>query len=174
MIPASRLFDQSTMAALLEHDPVVQDYREKLRTLDQVLLQDLLHATVTALQAEIPGLGETVAFDVKHIYASVKENNSRVYIKERYKPDQHLAGDPDCKLGVKRSTSFPCMWRLMPPSTTGTSMRRWPTDRGLLPSHSIGMGMKKCSATLMAPHVARGGLRMHPTYQFQHTNGYRA
>jgi hypothetical protein len=27
MIPASHLFDQSTMAALLEHDPVVQDYR---------------------------------------------------------------------------------------------------------------------------------------------------
>ena len=27
MIPASSLFDQSTMPALLEHDPIVQDYR---------------------------------------------------------------------------------------------------------------------------------------------------
>jgi hypothetical protein len=195
MIPASHLFDQSTLATLLDHDPVVQDYRaffssldwslveqwqaqrslrgrpahpesaylkaflvriregflytsqlrrfllkhpllilelgfclalapqapygflleqtlpceqwlrEKLRTLDQALLQNVLQATVTALQTEIPGLGETVACDVKHIYAWVKENNLRVYVKERYKPDQHLAGDPDCKLGVKRSTN---------------------------------------------------------------------
>jgi hypothetical protein len=79
--------------------------RQKLRTLDPALLQALLHATIHALQAEIPGLGETVAFDVKHLYAWVKENNPRVYVKERYKPDQRLAGDPDCKLGVKRSTN---------------------------------------------------------------------
>ncbi len=195
MIPTSDLFDQSTLAALLEHDPLVQDYRaffalldwslveqwqaqrssrgrpphpesaylkaflvriregmsytsqlhrfllkhpllimevgfqlelapntpygfdvqhtvpceqwlrEKLRTLDQDLLQDLLAATVAALQAEIPGLGETVAFDVKHIYAWVKENNQRVYVKDRYDKAQRLAGDPDCRLGVKRSTN---------------------------------------------------------------------
>ena len=195
MIPASHLFDQSTLTALLEHDPVVQDYRaffalldwslveqwqarrsprgrpahpesaylkaflvriregllftsqlrrfllkhpllvielgfrlelapeapygflpeqtlpceqwlrEKLRTLDQALLQQLLHATVTALQAEIPGLGETVAFDVKHIYAWVKQNNERVYVKDRYDKTQRLAGDPDCRLGVKRSSN---------------------------------------------------------------------
>ena len=41
--------------------------RQKLRTLDQTLLQALLAATVADLQAAIPGLGETVAFDVKHI-----------------------------------------------------------------------------------------------------------
>ena len=188
MIPASGLFDQSTIATLLDHDPVVQDYRaffarldwslvehwqehrsprgrpahpesaylkaflvriregflftsqlrrfllkhpllvielgfrlelaqeaaygflleqtlpceqwlrEKLRTLDQGLLQKLLHATVSALQAEIPGLGETVAFDGKHIYAWVKENNERVYVKDRYDKEQQRAGDPDCKL----------------------------------------------------------------------------
>jgi hypothetical protein len=195
MIPASDLFDQSTMAALLEHDPLVQDYRAffalfewslvddwqaqrsargrpahpesaylkaflvrlregmsstsqlrrfllkhpllvielgfhlelapatpygfdaeqtlpceqwlraKLRSFDRVLLQDLLHATITDLQAEIPGLGETVAFDVKHIYAWVKENNARVSVKDRYDKTQRLAGDPDCRLGVKRSTN---------------------------------------------------------------------
>jgi hypothetical protein len=195
MIPSSAVFDQTTLARMLEHDPVVQDYqtffalldwqlverwqahrskrgrpahpesaylkaflirirerctsttelrhflvkhpllvldlgfhrkldasapygfdvertlpcaswlREKLRQCDPELLQALLQATVRALQAEIPGLGETVAFDVKHIYAWVKENNSRVYVKERYKPDQWLSGDPDCKLGVKRSTN---------------------------------------------------------------------
>jgi hypothetical protein len=42
-------------------------FRHKLRTCDRTLLQALLHSTVRALQAEIPGLGETVAFDVKHI-----------------------------------------------------------------------------------------------------------
>jgi hypothetical protein len=76
---------------------------EQLQRFDQALLQALLHATVTALQQEIPGLGETVAFDVKHIYAWVKENNARVYVKERYKPGQQLKGDPDCTLGVKKA-----------------------------------------------------------------------
>jgi hypothetical protein len=46
-------------------------FGEKLRQLDHSLLANLLAATVTALQAEIPGLGEVVAFDVKHIYAWV-------------------------------------------------------------------------------------------------------
>ncbi len=80
-------------------------FTEKLRQFDQGLLQDLLHATVAALRQEIPGLGEIVAFDVKHIYAWVKENNQRVYVQERDIPDQQLAGDPDCKLGVKKSTN---------------------------------------------------------------------
>ena len=78
---------------------------EKLQGLDQDLLQALLQATVVALQQEIPGLGEVMAFDVKHIYAWVKENNPRVYVKDRYAKDQVLAGDPDCKLGVKRSSN---------------------------------------------------------------------
>lgn len=195
MIPASTVFDQSTMAALLDHDPVVADSRaffssldwsiveqwesqqsqrgrpahpestylkafliriregliyttqlreflvkhpllvidlgfhlvldptqpygfdmqqtlptrywlgEKLRQLDRGLLQDLLVATVSDLQAEIPGLGEVVSFDVKHLYAWVKENNKRAYVKDRFDKTQRLVGDPDCKLGVKRSTN---------------------------------------------------------------------
>jgi len=78
---------------------------EKLHSLDPDLLHDLLASTVTALQAEIPGLGETVAFDVKHIYAWVKENNPRVSLTERYDKTKRLAGDPECRLGVKRSTN---------------------------------------------------------------------
>ena len=78
---------------------------EKLRTLDPSLLQQLLEDTVHSLQAEIPGLGETVAFDVKHIYAWVKENNERAYVAQRYDKSKTLAGDRDCKLGVKRSTN---------------------------------------------------------------------
>jgi hypothetical protein len=79
--------------------------REKLRRLDPLLLHTLLQATVAALQAEIPGLGETVAFDVKHIYAWVKENNWRQYVKERYDKAHQPPGDPHCKLGVKTSTN---------------------------------------------------------------------
>lgn len=80
-------------------------FGEKLRQLDHTLLSDLLAATVTALQEEIPGLGEVVAFDVKHIYAWVKENNPRTCVKDRYDKTKQPPGDPDCKLGVKRSTN---------------------------------------------------------------------
>ncbi len=78
---------------------------EKLRQLDRALLTELLAATVQALHEEIPGLGETVAFDVKHLYAWVKQNNERAYVPDRYDKTQRLAGDPDCRLGVKRSTN---------------------------------------------------------------------
>src|SRR5260370_2554346 len=47
--------------------PSVRWLREQLRSLDPALLQRLLQGLVTALHAEIPGLGETVTFRVKHI-----------------------------------------------------------------------------------------------------------
>jgi hypothetical protein len=78
---------------------------EKLRHLDRGLLTDLLAGTVHALQQEIPGLGDVVAFDVKHLYAWVKENNERACVAERYDKTKRLTGDPDCRLGVKRSTN---------------------------------------------------------------------
>ena len=61
--------------------------------------------TIEALQAEIPALGQTVVADVKHIYAWVKENNPREFIVDRFDPDQQPNGDPDCWLGVKRSSN---------------------------------------------------------------------
>lgn len=87
-------------------------WNQKLRDLDRTVLQDLLASTVAALQAEIPGLGETVAFDMKHLYAWVKENNERAYVPERYDKTRRLAGDPDCLLGVKRR---PTKSKLMAP-----------------------------------------------------------
>jgi hypothetical protein len=83
--------------------PSARWLREKQRTLEQPVLQALLLETVQALREEIPGLGEVVAFDVTHIYAWVKENNWRAYVTERFKKDQQPTGDPDCKLGVKKS-----------------------------------------------------------------------
>lgn len=79
--------------------------REKQYSLDHRLLQDLLCATVWALQEEIPGLGETVAFDVKHIYAWVRENNPREHMGDRFCKEKQPKGDPDCRVGVKRSTN---------------------------------------------------------------------
>jgi len=195
MIPASLVFDQSTMTALVEHDPLVQDYRtffalldwspveqwqaqrssrgrpahpesaylkafllriregmsytsqlrrflvkhpllvielgfrlhldptqpygfdvektvpsaswlrEQLHRFDDDLLQTLLQTTVAALQHEIPGFGETVAFDVKHIYAWVRENNPRVYVQGKFDVTYRCKGDPDCRLGVKKSSN---------------------------------------------------------------------
>jgi len=81
-------------------------WRKQLHRLDRDLLQSLLHATVQALVREIPGLGETVAYDVKHIYAWVRENNPRVYTKGRFDITHIPTGDPDCRLGVKKSTNL--------------------------------------------------------------------
>src|SRR3989440_2113269 len=85
--------------------PSVRHLNAILRSLDPGLLAELFAQSVHALQAEIPGLGEVVAYDVKHIYANVKENNPRVYVKDRFCKDRQPKGDPDCRVGVKRSTN---------------------------------------------------------------------
>jgi hypothetical protein len=85
--------------------PSVRHLNYLLQKLDQNWLADLFAQSVQALQAEIPGLGEVVAYDVKHIYANVRENNPRVYLKDRFCKDRQPKGDPDCRVGVKRSTN---------------------------------------------------------------------
>jgi hypothetical protein len=77
--------------------------RHQQQHLPNAWLQALLAGTVHALQAEIPGLGETVAVDVKHIYAWVQENNPKAYLAEPFNPQHQPRGDGDCRLGVKRS-----------------------------------------------------------------------
>jgi hypothetical protein len=54
--------------------------REGQQTLDNALLRALLRESVPALQQEIPGLGQTVAVDVKHSYGWVQENNPKAYL----------------------------------------------------------------------------------------------
>jgi hypothetical protein len=85
--------------------PSVGHLNAILRSLDSRRLAELFAQTVHALQAEIPGLGEVVAYDVKHIYANVRENNPRVYLKDRFCKDRQPKGDPACRVGVKRSTN---------------------------------------------------------------------
>jgi hypothetical protein len=85
--------------------PCARWLRHQQQHVDQDLLRALLAATVTALQAEIPGLGTTIAVDVKHIYAWVRENNPKVDLPHRHAPERQPRGDPDCRLGVKRRTN---------------------------------------------------------------------
>jgi hypothetical protein len=79
--------------------------RHMQQHLDNASLQALLRGTVRALHGEIPGLGQTVAFDVKHIYAWVEQNNPKAYVPGRYDPARQPIGDPDCRLGVKTSSN---------------------------------------------------------------------
>ena len=79
--------------------------RHKQQWLSNETLQALFKKTVEALQTEIPALGQTIVGDVKHIYAWVKENNPREFITDRFDPAKQPAGDPDCRLGVKRSSN---------------------------------------------------------------------
>jgi hypothetical protein len=85
--------------------PTARWLREQQHTLSQGVLQTLLMQTVHALQAEIPGLGEVVSFDVTHIYAWVRENNPRVYVEGTFDVTHLPQGDPDCRLGVKKSSN---------------------------------------------------------------------
>ncbi|MEO9027213.1 MAG: hypothetical protein ABI413_00205, partial [Ktedonobacteraceae bacterium] len=68
--------------------------RHKQQSLDQNTLHDLLVATVHAFQEDIPGLGEVIAVDVKHISAWVRENNPRVSLLDRFCKDRQPTGDP--------------------------------------------------------------------------------
>jgi hypothetical protein len=79
--------------------------RHKQQTLNNDLLQGMLKGTVRDLGAEIPGLGETISTDVKHIYAWVQENNLKDHVAHRYDPAHQPTGDPHCRLGVKRSSN---------------------------------------------------------------------
>lgn len=237
-------------------------FTEKLAHLDPDLLQDLLAATVQALHAEIPGLGETVAFDVKHIFAWVRENNPQVYVTGPFNVTYRCKGDPDCRLGVKKSSNQESddASEQPPADASKTSSHHEPTDGSTNKSKSkkkkkvslfgYGTGVAACTdpvygdivlaeytlpfnaadVTYYRPlfrrtvvtlnqfpiyvaadaafdfwyiyeTVAHGlgiaaiplnrhgheevprdpdgtpycsaGLRMHPTFQFQHTNGYR-
>ena len=85
--------------------PSARWLRQQQRCFPQSVLQALLMQTVDALREEIPGLGEVVAFDVTHIYAWVRENNPRVYVEGTFDVTHIPKGDPDCRLGVKKSSN---------------------------------------------------------------------
>jgi hypothetical protein len=217
--------------------PTARWLRHQQRSLSHAALQALLAATVRDLCEAVPGLGETVAFDVTHIYAWVKENNLRVYVPDRYHKEVQPRGDPDCRLGVKKSTNqmqadgskreekeslwgygsgvasatiagygdvvlaewtqpfnendisyFPTLYvrtigalGFFPPNLTAdAAFDAWYVYQMValrggiaaipLNEHGHGEGHVDRDGTPLCEQ----GLRMHPTYQFAHTNGYRA
>jgi len=172
---------------------------------------------------------------VKHIYAWVCENNPRESITDRFCKDHQPTGDPDCRVGVKKSTNQEqpdgskkehkeYLWgygsgvvaattpdsgdvvlaeHTLPFNHTDVEYYR-PLHQqtvatlGFVPTHVAADAAFDCwyvyescaqqhgIAAVPLRHLtdtvfqADGvplcfkGLRMHPTYQFQHTNGYRA
>jgi hypothetical protein len=211
--------------------------REKLRRLDPMLLQSVLQATVAALQTEIPGLGEVIASDVKHISAWVRENNSRESIAYRFSKDRQPKGDLDCRVGVEKSTiqeqpdgstteKKEYLWgygsgvvaaitadfgdvvlaeytqpfhendvtyfrplyqrTVVAPNqyptriTADAAFDAWYVYEGAARHHGIGAiplnqhSHSSCGRAADGTPRCEKGLLMQPTYQFDHTNGYRA
>ncbi|HEY1349349.1 MAG TPA: hypothetical protein VGF67_06985 [Ktedonobacteraceae bacterium] len=217
--------------------PTARWLREQQRCLSQPVLQALLFETVQALREEIPGLGEVVAFDVTHIYALVRENNPRVSVEGPFNVSHIPKGDPDCRLGVKKSSN-----QVQPDGTKNITKESLfgygsgiatctdpvsgdvilaeytqPFNEGdityVVPLYISMVATPGCFPTHLTADAAfdawyvsqqvahRGGiaavpknqhghpesvrdadgvpscakgLRMHPTYQFSHTNGYRS
>ncbi|MBV9019887.1 MAG: hypothetical protein JO125_06080 [Chloroflexi bacterium] len=85
--------------------PTARWFTHQQRTLSRGVLQTVLLRTVEDLRDEIAGLGEVVSFDVTHIYAWVRENNPRVYVQGPFDVTHIPKGDPDCRLGVKKSSN---------------------------------------------------------------------
>src|SRR5207244_4327996 len=151
--------------------------REQLHRFDDDLLQTLLQTTVAALQHEIPGFGETVAFDVKHIYAWVRENNPRVYVQGKFDVTYRCKGDPHCRLGVKKSNNQEhpdgskkekkqnTFWYVYEMVAHGPGIAAIPLNR-----HGHEEVPRDPDGT---PRCSRG-LRMSPVFQFRHTNGFVA
>ncbi len=180
--------------------PTARWLREQQRTLSQGVLQTLLLRTVEELREEIPGLGEVVSFDVTHIYAWVRENNPRVYVQGTFDVTHIPKGDPDCRLGVKKSTNQeqPDGTKVVKKESlfgygSGTATCTDPVYGDIVLAEYTQpfnegdityfpplyfrtvatLGFFPTHLAADAPLCAKG-LRMVPTFQFNHTNGYRA
>jgi hypothetical protein len=93
--------------------PTYRHFTHMLRHLPNSCLQFLLDHTVRLLRAELASevndFGQVISLDTKHILAWVKENNPKLYIKDRYDKTKQPAGDPDCRLGCKGKRNRPPM-----------------------------------------------------------------
>lgn len=85
--------------------PTQRHFSRKLSEIPNEVLQNLLDAQVSWLHQKLgPPFGQIVSIDTKHVLGWVRENNPKEFIKEgRFDKDRQPAGDPDCKLGCKRS-----------------------------------------------------------------------
>lgn len=127
-----------------------------LRTLSNDACQFLLDSTVSLIRAALPpdsaaSFGTVVAGDTKHILAWVKENNPKQYVAEgRFDPTRQPAGDPDCKLGVKKrrnpspesldAPATPTMDAVVPSQRRGAAEYYWGYASGVVATIVLGWG----------------------------------
>lgn len=87
--------------------PTPRHLTRMLREIPNEMLQYLLADSVGLIRTELRRfgmeIGETISLDTKHILAWVRENNPKTYVENRFDKTQQPKGDPDCKLGCKRS-----------------------------------------------------------------------
>lgn len=86
--------------------PSHRHFSRVLRTFNNESLKFLFGDSIRLIDDELPedvNFAELVAGDTKHIIAWVRENNPKDIVADRYNPKRQPTGDPDCKLGVKRS-----------------------------------------------------------------------
>lgn len=88
--------------------PTQRHFNRLLRQVPNKYLQWFLDQSVDLLRIELqtvaPDFGQIISLDTKHILAWVKENNPKAYLKnDRFNKEKQPSGDPDCKLGCKRS-----------------------------------------------------------------------
>jgi len=87
--------------------PTVRHLTQMLRHMPHVaprfLLADSVRLILAELTARNAALPQCVSLDTKHILAWVKENNRKTYVKDRFNKHRQPAGDPDCRLGCKRT-----------------------------------------------------------------------
>lgn len=87
--------------------PTQRHLTRMLREMPNAALQFLLADSVRLVRQELRRhgieVGECISLDTKHILAWVKENNPKAYVQERFDKTKQPRGDPDCKLGCKRT-----------------------------------------------------------------------
>jgi hypothetical protein len=78
--------------------------REKIQWMEHAFFKTLLAQTIQKVkQAEL--LDGKVACDVKEIWAHVRQNNSKHFVKDRWNKAVLPSGNPDARLGAKPSSN---------------------------------------------------------------------
>ena len=87
--------------------PTPRHMTRLLRKMPNEALQFLLASSAQLICNALHQLGisagECISLDTKHILAWVKENNPKAYVENRFDKSQQPPGDPDCRLGCKRT-----------------------------------------------------------------------
>jgi len=84
--------------------PSARHLRRKLQEIHNSHLKFLLYDTTRNLH-KLELLNGIAAMDTKEIWAFVKENNPKQYVKDRYKKENIPCGDRTCALGAKPSSN---------------------------------------------------------------------